>query len=110
MKILLLFTFFAISLFANDITINAGAGHKDISPYIFGLNNSLSDNKNEPESEGKSKLWNNYSFFEKKKISRKEVFDREINQNHKLGIAIMEYFGKLEIPIDFYIKKDDREI
>jgi hypothetical protein len=44
--------FILAPLFAVEISIDASAGRKSISPYIYGRNNSLSDNAGDPLSAG----------------------------------------------------------
>lgn len=50
MKVLLLLLILTVGAIANDITIDAAADRQPISPYIFGRNNSLSDNASSPVS------------------------------------------------------------
>ncbi|MEJ2056026.1 MAG: glycoside hydrolase family 44 protein, partial [Calditrichaceae bacterium] len=50
MKNLILILFLILPLYAVDITVDASSGRKPISPYIFGKNNSLSDNPSNPVS------------------------------------------------------------
>ncbi len=57
MKTTLILLFLTITASANDITINAAAGHQPISPTIFGRNNSLSDSKSNPTSKAE---WQKY--------------------------------------------------
>ncbi len=40
---LILVSVLSVQLSAAEITVNATQGKKDISPYIYGRNNSLSD-------------------------------------------------------------------
>ncbi|MEJ2543577.1 MAG: glycoside hydrolase family 44 protein [Calditrichaceae bacterium] len=50
MKKLFLIFLTAICVYGVEITIDASAGRKPISPYIYGKNNSLSDNPSNPLS------------------------------------------------------------
>jgi hypothetical protein len=51
MKNPLIFMLIILPVFAVDINVDASAGRKPISPYIYGRNNSLSDNPSRPTSE-----------------------------------------------------------
>ena len=50
MRNLVVLLMIAIPLFAVEIAVDASQGRKPISPYIFGKNNSLSDNPSNPVS------------------------------------------------------------
>ncbi len=57
MKPFLLLLSLAMCAFAAEIQIDAAAGRRAISPYIYGKNNSLSDNPAHPLSAAKWQFW-----------------------------------------------------
>lgn len=57
MKIFIILLLVQTIALSNDITIDAIAGHRPISPFIFGRNNSLSDSKNTPTTQAN---WQKY--------------------------------------------------
>ncbi len=58
MKIMFSFFLIASVAYSGEITIDAAKDHKPISPYIYGRNNSISDNPSNPTSASRWKLYN----------------------------------------------------
>jgi hypothetical protein len=57
MRFLIIFSLNVLPVFAAEIIIDASLGRNPISPYIYGRNNSLSDNPGSPTSAGKWQLY-----------------------------------------------------
>jgi hypothetical protein len=57
MRIVIVILILAVCSFAVEINIDAAAGHRPISPYIFGKNNSLSDDPKNPVATADWKLY-----------------------------------------------------
>jgi hypothetical protein len=57
MRFSIVFILIASSIFAAEIIVDASSGRTPISPYIYGRNNSLSDNPSNPTSETEWELY-----------------------------------------------------